>query len=84
MSDTPRTDLETLSHLTHNGQPTVVASLARDLERELNTVKANYHALRTFCETEMNWEFFRAEYEIKGCSASAENARKLQAFLNRL
>lgn len=38
MTPTPRTDTKLLTHLTHNGEPTVVASFARQLERELAEV----------------------------------------------
>lgn len=38
MINTPRTDASILTHLKHNGEPTVVASFARELERELAEV----------------------------------------------
>lgn len=62
----------------------------RKLERQLaaaqvriKELEADKAAIIEFCKTEMGWEFFRAEFEIEGCGQSAENARKLQAFLNR-
>ena len=47
-----------------------------------------FSALYKFCEVEMGWEFFRAEFEIgdsqSATSATLSNARKLREYLGKM
>lgn len=65
----------------------VPAEFARRLERERDNAISRFAALKEFCETELSWMYFRAEFlESKADSPSktVENARHLQAYLKEL
>ena len=60
------------------------AKLARTLERELERSLTREAAIIRFCECEMGWEFFRAEFQIgDNPSRSMENAIKLRAVISK-
>lgn len=45
-------------------------------------IELAFRALWDFCETEMGWEYFRAEFDLTSCSSQTlQNARKLQQYL---
>jgi hypothetical protein len=53
------------------------------VERERDAALAREAAIIQFCEVEMGWEFFRAEFQIGDKpSKSLENAMKLRKFLS--
>jgi len=53
-----------------------------ELETELNLALDREAGTIEFCQAEMGWEFFRADFEIgKNPSKSLENAKKLREFL---
>jgi len=53
------------------------------LRRERDDALARVAAIIQFCEVEMGWEFFRAEFKIgDNPSKSMENAMKLRKFLS--
>jgi chromosome segregation ATPase len=56
-------------------------SLIKNLTEELDETKAELGAVLNWLETEINWEFFRAEFNLN--SQSESNARQLQIFLNQ-
>ena len=59
-----------------------LAQLARRLERERDAALDREAAIRHFCEVEMSWEFFRAEFSIGDApNKSLQNAKKLKEFL---
>jgi hypothetical protein len=69
------------------GTPTAASAYEtmQDLERQRDDYGNAYAAIREFCEVEMSWEFFRAEFKISDSpSKSMENARKIQEFLKTL
>jgi hypothetical protein len=71
-------------HLTCDFVP---AEFARRLERERDNAISRFEALKEFCETELSWMYFRAEFlESKADSSSKtiENAQALQAYLKEL
>jgi hypothetical protein len=54
---------------------------------ERDNAISRFEALKEFCETELSWMYFRAEFlESKATSTSQtiENARHLQAYLKEL
>jgi hypothetical protein len=53
-------------------------------EAERDNAIAREKAVLHFCEIEMGWEYFRAEYKLSDANTvSLQNARKLQAFLEQ-
>jgi len=59
-----------------------LAQLARRLERERDAALDREAAIRHFCEVEMSWEWFRAEFNIGDTqNKSLQNAKKLKEFL---
>jgi hypothetical protein len=100
MSDTPETDLEDDLYL-ECASPRIVkestgaiftgvlvpAEFARRLERERDNAISRFEALKEFCETELSWMYFRAEFlesKAESSSKTIENARHLQAYLKEL
>jgi hypothetical protein len=56
---------------------------ARRMERERDAALARESAMRHFCEVEMSWEWFRAEFNIGDTqNKSLQNAKKLKEFLS--
>jgi hypothetical protein len=56
---------------------------ARRMERERDAALARESAIRQFCEVEMSWEWFRAEFNIGDTqNKSLKNAKKLKEFLS--
>ena len=54
----------------------------RKLENERNAAMRRERAIITFCETEMNWNYFRAEMSIgDNPTISEQNAAKLRKYL---
>jgi hypothetical protein len=89
MNDTPETDGIEFKAQIGMMPPydTVPAEFARRLERERDKAISRFEALKEFCETELSWMYFRAEFlESKAGSTSQtiENARALQAYLKEL
>ena len=53
------------------------------MERERDAALARESAIRQFCEVEMSWEWFRAEFNIGDTqNKSLKNAKKLKEFLS--
>ena len=56
---------------------------ARQMERERDAALAREAAIRHFCEVEMSWEWFRADFNIGDTqNQSLKNAKKLKEFLS--
>jgi hypothetical protein len=89
MSETPETDgIEFKAQLgMMPPYDTVPAEFARRLERERDKAISRFEALKEFCETELGWMYFRAEFlksKAGSKSNTIENARHLQAYLKEL
>ena len=57
--------------------------MAARAENERDAALTREAAIIQFCEVEMGWEFFRAEFQIgANPSKSLENAIKLRKFLS--
>ena len=97
-SDTPRTDyavqearLKYQRLYPHLKQFPVHDTFARTLEREFNAalvrvaeLEAREKAIVHFCETEMLWEYFRAEFSLsKNPTQTEQNADKLRHYLEQ-
>ena len=84
-SDTPETDAAThlMQHAPNQWRAVVDAEFSEKLERERDKAMAREAAIIHFCEVEMGWEFFRAEYKISDNPRQSElNAMKLREFLS--
>jgi hypothetical protein len=56
-----------------------------DLKVENKRLKKALGAFYDFCECEMGWQYFRAEYELTDSpNATLSNAKKLKAFLEEM
>ena len=54
-------------------------------EKEVSELESAFRALWKFCETEMDWEGFRAEFKIgQNPTQSEDNIAKLRAYLDTL
>lgn len=66
-----------------NDRLAALEPLCRKLERERDAALAREAAIREFCEVEMSWEWFRAEFNIGDTqNKSLQNAKKLKEFLS--
>jgi len=67
----------------HDPHHAALANLAEKLERERDAALDREAAILHFCEVEMSWEWFRAEFNIgNDPRKSLQNAKKLKEFLS--
>lgn len=81
MSNTPRTD-QIMKFSFGDDREYVTVEFARKLESELTSMTQQRDALIMFLECEMNWSFFRAEYQLGENPTQHElNGNKIREYL---
>lgn len=81
MSETPRTDVG-VDYWINTGEVSELRDISEEMEQELIKMTQQRDALIMFLECEMNWSFFRAEYQLGENPTQHElNGNKIREYL---